>query len=168
MVFRRHAARECSSPSEFWSLTSVFCLSYLSPLPPISCTLFCAMEPSQPLYHQSLAHSFPCNGGGRVCVWDFARHSSVAASLCFQSLLTVKFRNSFALITIRIAGGGGTPSSSGVKAKLELSRKGPVVRRAKPDRKANVTLSGSTAPPQARSSWAHRGLLGLAQGPPLK
>ncbi len=63
MIFRRRVASTSPSPSDLCSLTSAFCLSYLSPLHPIRCALFCAMELSQPLSHQSLAHSFPSNGG---------------------------------------------------------------------------------------------------------
>lgn len=36
---------------------------HLSSLFSNASALFCAMEPSQPLSHQSLAHSFPCNRG---------------------------------------------------------------------------------------------------------
>ena len=36
---------------------------HLSTLFSNASALFCAMEPSQPLSHQSLTHSFPCNGG---------------------------------------------------------------------------------------------------------
>jgi hypothetical protein len=49
----------------------------LSPLHPTRSALFFAMERSQALSHQSLAHSFPCNGGGRVSVQGL----SVAARL---------------------------------------------------------------------------------------
>ena len=48
------------------SSRSDFCTPYLSPLVPTTCALFCATEPSQPLSHQPLPHSLPCNGGGRV------------------------------------------------------------------------------------------------------
>ena len=39
------------------------CACDLSPLLSVNCALFCAMEPTQLLSHQSLPHSFPCNGG---------------------------------------------------------------------------------------------------------
>jgi hypothetical protein len=39
---------------------------------------------------------------------------------CFQHFTTVKFCNSFALITIQNARGGGSPLFSGVKVLLEL------------------------------------------------
>ena len=39
------------------------CASDLSLLLSVDYALFCAMEPSQPLSHQALPHSFPCNGG---------------------------------------------------------------------------------------------------------
>src|SRR5919204_5340867 len=42
------------------------CARDLSPLSPRASTLFFAIEPSQPLSHQPLPHSFPFNGGGRV------------------------------------------------------------------------------------------------------
>jgi hypothetical protein len=64
----------CTSPVLLFSCTSALfftpsavegCARGLSPLLSVDYALFCAMEPSQPLSHQSLAHSFPCNGGGR-------------------------------------------------------------------------------------------------------
>ena len=88
--------------------------------------LFCTTEPSQPLSPQSLPHSFPFNGGGRGCVGDFARHDFPYLALClpfyFQQLPTVKFRNPFALITIRIARGWVYPFHRGVKVLLEVRR----------------------------------------------
>src|SRR5690348_8565544 len=39
------------------------CACDLSPLLSVNCALFCAMEPTQLLSHQSLPHSFLCNGG---------------------------------------------------------------------------------------------------------
>ena len=51
--------------------------------------LFCATEPSQPLSHQELPHSFPCNGGERAssCALSLAkRNSPLPAFLCFQRL----------------------------------------------------------------------------------
>jgi hypothetical protein len=59
-------------PSPFFSSTSALflapsaregCACDLSPLLSAYYALFCAMETSQPLSCQSLAHSFPCNGG---------------------------------------------------------------------------------------------------------
>src|SRR5690349_24242524 len=37
---------------------------HLIPLFSSNSALFCAMERPQLLFHQSLPHSFPCNGGG--------------------------------------------------------------------------------------------------------
>src|SRR5690348_15909516 len=54
MVFARNLEGPFLSTKDVFDLSSLF--SYAS-------ALFCAMGPSQPLSHQSLAHSFPCNGG---------------------------------------------------------------------------------------------------------
>ena len=59
----RRAAVSSPSHSAFPFLPSAFCLSYLSPLPSLTYALLCATRPSQPLSHQSLPHSFSCNGG---------------------------------------------------------------------------------------------------------
>ena len=72
-----------------------------------SSALFCAMEPSQPLSHQSLPHSFPCNGGwgvSSVVLSPATDHYPRPTLFCFQQLTTVKFCNSFPLITIQNAG----------------------------------------------------------------
>ena len=47
------------------------------------CALFSATAPSQPLFNQSLPHSFPCNGEGRVSSTAkslITNHSSLATS----------------------------------------------------------------------------------------
>lgn len=106
VIFCRHAAVGSPSHSRFGILPSDFCLSDLSPLPPIRSALFCAMEPPQPLSHQSFTHSFPCNGGGRVSSWaPVASHAQFTPShvplfstaytlpnsqtLCFDNVATV-------------------------------------------------------------------------------
>lgn len=63
VILRQNIASTSHSPSHFCPQSSAFSLSYLSPLPTTRYALFCAMEPSQPLSHQSLPHAFLCNGG---------------------------------------------------------------------------------------------------------
>src|ERR671922_1252431 len=115
MVFRCHAATGSPSRSHFWLLYSDFCLSYLSPLPPIRSALFCTMERSQYLWNQSLAHSFPCNGGATVSSLAFSLatrlrrasrgNSLIAASFYFQRLTHCPICNLFVLITMQQWGG---------------------------------------------------------------
>ena len=69
-----------------------------------------AMEQAQPLSDQSLPHSFPCNGGGRVssllALSLATRHSPpLATFFCFQQLPTIKSCNPRLLITIQNARG---------------------------------------------------------------
>src|SRR5690348_2248434 len=59
------------------------CARDLSPLLSVICALFGAMEPSQPLSHQSLPHSFPCNGGWGV--WSLTtNHSPLPTFFCLE------------------------------------------------------------------------------------
>src|SRR5262249_32778388 len=79
-----------------------------------SSTLFARNGDAQALSHQSVAHSFPLNGG-----MGYVRPSSPAQAsirstcqcplppLCFQSFPTIKFRNPFALILITIQNAPG-------------------------------------------------------------
>src|SRR5690348_10465937 len=99
------------------------CARDLSPLLSVNCALFCAMEPSQPLSHQSLPHSFPCNGGGRASSRALSlanRNSPLAAVLCFQRLTHCPICKPFVLITLQQwgewVGATGRPEQLGAVA----------------------------------------------------
>lgn len=86
----------------------------LSPLFSITCALFCAMEPSQPLSHQSLPDSLPCNGG-RVCslAHRLATCSSpLTAFFCFQQLTNCPICKSLVLVKLQQWGVWGYPLRS--------------------------------------------------------
>src|SRR5262249_38191710 len=124
--------------------------AHLTPFFSIPSALFCAMESSQPLSHQSLPHSFPCNGGRGGIVHPPIREicascilvvltgprKSAASPLPFSSCFafsalcylvfshtdtTVNSRNPFVLITMQIAGGWvGSTTFAGLKVLLEV------------------------------------------------
>src|SRR5215831_19793842 len=72
-----------------------------SPLFSCDSALFAHNGRSQLLSHQSLPHSFPCNGGGtslRFSNFDFRvsdPQSPPVSFVCFQQLTTVPIRNLF-------------------------------------------------------------------------
>ena|SRR5690348_90473 len=79
----------------------------LSPLTSIYYALFCAMEPSQPLSHQSLPHSFPCNGGWGVSFRSASLTTPppLPAFFCFQQVTHCPICNPFVLIMLQQWGG---------------------------------------------------------------
>lgn len=71
---------------------------------------FGATEHSQPLSAQSLAHSFPCNGGGALFLPLATRHLTPFPAnwyLCFQRLVGCSSRNSFLLTLLHGCPGMG-------------------------------------------------------------
>src|SRR5215467_12700147 len=83
-----------------------------------SSTLFVCNGASQRLSYQSVAHSFPLNGGRgaqhsnpQTCQRVTFKRSYVCQcpllAFCFQQLPTIKFSTPFVLISMKIAGGVG-------------------------------------------------------------
>ena len=154
--------------------------SYLSFLFSYGCAPFGATEPSQPLPHQSLPHSFPCNGGGRVSSLvrslltrssplhaffyfqsllprasrgtNCSKFSPLAASLCFQRLTHCPICKPFALITLQQYPGVCTPQAMPTSSITLIRCLPPTSCPAKPDLAANVTHSGSTALASTRTA----------------
>jgi|SRR5919108_1485317 hypothetical protein len=118
----------------------------LSPFPPIRCPLFftpcvsegCArvlfsllsvyyalffpLKQSQPLSHQPLPHSFPCNGGWGVTfpssiarLFNLTGNLPLAAFFCFQRLTHCPIYNPFVLMTLQQWGGRGVRPSLSFK-----------------------------------------------------
>ena len=180
-------------PSDFCLLTSAFCRSYLSslfsydpalflapsscagsahdPSPFFSyyCALFCSMEPTQLLSHQSLPHSFPCNGGWRVPCLTLPLptvHSPLATMFSFQRLKHCPICNPFILITLQQWGGWGRGFPSRARSQeprdvpfpnLKLQRQ---IENCTMTRRRAQTRSGHHLNSRAGKSLGIRSLLG--------